>query len=131
MISLSLVPLPFPGSHMQPFPLFPAQGPPRGTGLADRLSYTLPRSKRQERPRALGFEHQSCGIIHRSAIDEIDPNHSIGRPATKSSIQETGAPESCDDVASVEAYPWDDITGGAADSGAGSVLSLVLQEAKN
>jgi hypothetical protein len=60
----------------------------------------------------------------------LRPNHYIQRPGTKLIIQETGAPESCDDVASVDAYPWEDITGGAAAPGAGSDLSLLPQEAK-
>jgi hypothetical protein len=45
-------------------------------------------------------------------------------------IQETGAPESCDDVASVESSPWVGVAAGAADSGGGALSPLLPQEDK-
>ena len=62
-------------------------------------------------------------------ILSLHSNHDTYRPGTKLIITETGAPDSCDDVASVDAYASDDLTAGATDSGAGSVLSLLPQDA--
>jgi hypothetical protein len=60
----------------------------------------------------------------------MHPDNYIDRPGTKLIIKETGAPESCDDVASVEAYPLDDIAAGATAFVGGSVLPLLPQEDK-
>jgi hypothetical protein len=60
----------------------------------------------------------------------MHPNNYIDRPGTKLIIKETGAPEWCDDVASVEAYPLDDIAAGATAFVGSSVLPLLPQEDK-
>lgn len=60
----------------------------------------------------------------------LRPDYYFYRPGTRLNIKETGAPEACEDVASVEACPSDDIAAGATASGAGSVLSLLPQADK-